>query len=208
MALTTTTASVAIAASDIQIKVASATGFTKGYYIKADNEMMQINGDADGLFVPVRRGVGGTAAKAHAAGIPVSAGLGSDFADAANQVAEPMLLSNQWSLPFFSYDTAGALNPVPGIHEIVGTAKAMTLVDPSPQYNGKLMVIYGSTAAAHTVSLAAASSSFNGAGSDNDVATFSANGLQVMLLVAVNGKWCLPSLLAGANIADVTVTLA
>lgn len=210
MAEVNTTLASACGIQDQSIRVTSATSFAKGQYVKVDNEQMLINGDPDGVNIPVQRGVGGSINAAHVSGANcLTYTLASDSGVPVSQLAEPITLSNQWRLPYFSYSASGALTAAPGIHVLNGSgALTMTLTDPTYQMEGQVMLIAGNGSAAHTVSLAAASSSFGNAGSDNDVATFGTGGRQVMFLVAVNAKWCPISLLAGSNIADLTVTLA
>lgn len=209
MAWTTTTLGAAVGANDIQLKVAATTDFVKGRWIKIDNEILQQNGDVDGLFVPVRRGQNGTQVATHPSGANCYVAVeASDLTGPVGQLAEATSASNQWRLPVYSYTASGAISATPGIHVLNGTnALTMTLTDPTAEMDGQLLVIAGNGKAAHTVSLNAASSSFGDAGSDNDVATFGTGGRQVFVCMALNLKWCPFSLLAGANIADLTVTL-
>lgn len=187
MALATTTLGAAVTANDITIRVASATGFVKGNYIRIDNEDMVQNGDADGLVIPVRRGQLGTRGNVtHANGVNVNVKLPTDVPEATAQLAEPIPHSNQWRLPKYSYDTAGAISPVGGLHEIVGTAKAMTLAVPSKDIDGDLLVIVGSTKAAHTVTVA---TGVGAGGSGYTVLTFPAGGNVAVALIAFNGVW-------------------
>src|SRR5262245_39959284 len=61
MALTNTTLAAAMGANDMQLKVTSATGFAVGQLVRVDNEEMVQTAAASGVYIPVRRGLDGSA---------------------------------------------------------------------------------------------------------------------------------------------------
>ncbi len=191
MALTTTTCSAAIAASDTSLTVASATGFGPGYYLKVNAELMRVaTSYVSGLAIPVIRGVNGTYSQAHAITSNVTAGLPSDFADAAPQgaVSYPFIRVRQSR----SYNAAGAIAvPTPGndMFAVINgtTARAMTLANPTKDQDGDMLIIISNGKAAHTVTYTAG---LGNAGTGYTVATFTTGSQQTLSLIAVNGIWC------------------
>ena len=84
MALTATTLSSAVAVADTSIVVASATGFSAGYFVQIDQESFLIaKSYVSGTTIPVLRGQNGTVGAAHAASAVVVVGLATDFANPA-----------------------------------------------------------------------------------------------------------------------------
>src|SRR5262245_4540736 len=79
MALTGTTLAAAVGVNDTQIKVTSATGFAVGNVIRVDNEVMVQTAAASGTFIPVRRGLDGSAQLAHAILAACVTGLNTDL---------------------------------------------------------------------------------------------------------------------------------
>jgi hypothetical protein len=209
MALTTTTASVAIAAADQAITVASATGFLAGKLVKVDAEFMQVRQDySAGLVIPVLRGREGTFGAAHAITSNVVVGSGSDFAGGVPQATEayPYTRVRQTA----SYNAAGAIAlPTPGndmVAIIVGTvARALTVANPTTDQDGDILIIVGNGKAAHTVTYTAG---LGNAGSAYDVLTFIVGSQQSVMLIAANGIWVqLPSLLSG-TLTNLLVAIA
>lgn len=79
-ALTPTTLSSAVLVTDVQIVVASATGFAANYTVVIDGEAMVIKSSyVSGTTIPVSRGVQGTAQQAHASSSPVYVGPSNYF---------------------------------------------------------------------------------------------------------------------------------
>ncbi len=208
MALTRTTLAAACGLNDTTIRVASATGFAVGNYIRIDNEVLQQTAAADGTIIAVRRGLNGSAQVAHAVTSGVNTGLGTDF-PAAGVVATAelqMFAARQGELRY-SYGASGALTPSGGLHVLNGTSVlVMTLAVPSTLIDGDEMIIIGTGGAAHTVTFATA---MGNGGSNLDLATFAAGGQQVMRLIAMNGIWCWAggSVLAG-TLTNITVTMS
>lgn len=209
MALTTTTSSTAIGASDTSLTVASATGFGPGYYVKVNGEFMRVaTSYVSGTTIPVLRGLNGTFSQPHAITSNVVAGLASDFAESAAGAA--------LSYPFIrvrqvkSYNAAGAITlPTPGndmVAIINGTvARALTLAVPTTDMDGDTLVIIGNGKAAHTVTV---SGGIGAAGAGYTVYTMITGSQQSIQLMACNGAWVqLPSLLSG-TLTNILVALA
>lgn len=204
MALTTTTNSSAIAATDQSIVVASATGFSAGKIVKVNSEFMQVRKDySSGTTIQVTRGLQGTLALDHAITSNVTVGDGIDFANAAPQGALPYPFIRVRE--FKSYNAAGAITlPTPGndmVALINGTvARAMTLANPTKDQDGDELIIIGNGKAAHTVTYTAG---LGNAGSSYDVATFDTGGQNLIRLIAANGIWVLASPMTGTLTAAV-----
>lgn len=199
MALTTTTASVAIAAADNSITVASATGFSADKIVLVNGEFMQVmKSYASGTSIPVLRGLNGTSRLAHAITSNVTVGSGSDFADGAPANINPYPSVRRREVR--SYNAAGAITlPTPG-NDMVAiingtTARAVTLADPTKDMDGDLLTIIGNGKAAHTVTYTAG---LGNGGSGLDVMTFDTGAQCCVAFMAANGIWVpFPSPLSG-----------
>jgi hypothetical protein len=209
MALTTTTATVAIAATDQSVTVASASGFVAGKIVKVDAEFMQVRQDySTGLIVPVLRGREGTSGVAHAITSNVVVGSSSDFASGVPQatIGYPFTRVRQT----ISYNAAGAITiPTPGndmVAIINGTvARALTLAVPTTDQDGDVLTIIGNGKAAHTVTIAGG---FGAAGAGYTVVTMIVGSQQSIQVMAANGAWVqLPSLLSG-TLTNILAALA
>lgn len=89
-----------------------------------------------------------------------------------------------------TYTAAGALTVQPGLSFINGTTLAMTIVNPTIEQNGLVMIIMATNASAHTVTYTAG---FNGGTTARDVATFAAAVGNNLVIVAFNGVWWVQS---------------
>jgi len=218
MSLDTTTLASACAIDDVKIVVASAAGIAIGDVGRVDEELFTVTKGyvVGSTTVPIVRAQQGTTAQAHPSGATVVTGQASEWAqsDAPQTVVSYPIAGRAREILSYSADGAITL-PTAGndmVAVINGTARAMTVAEPGRDLDGSLLFVVGVQAAAHTVTAVTASggaSSFGNAGSDNNVATFGTGGICCMLLIASGGFWVpLPSLLAGSNIADMTVTLA
>lgn len=182
MALTSTTLAAAVAAQDLVINVASATGATVGGFVQIDDEYMYIVA-IDGTALSVRqRGFFGSQAKAHTTNAPVLLGLTSDLP--AKSLALPP------DFDTVTINAAGAI-PVPtGRNGRViitgGSALALTLAGPSKADNGIELEIVNATAYAHTVTY---TPGFYGDTTSSDVATSAASAGTSLKMVAQNGIW-------------------
>lgn len=187
MAATSTTLAAACALKDQYITVTSATGFADGQLIRIDSEWMEQIGAANGTVIKVaRRGLNGSAVKAHTILAPVVTCLKSDtLASGAAQILNPAV-SNP---TIVSYGASGAITP-PEVDTIVmldkATGAAMTLASPSALADGTEVTIYSNTAAAHTVTY---TPGFNGDTTSSDVATFAATIGNSMTIIASKGLW-------------------
>lgn len=86
-----------------------------------------------------------------------------------------------------TYTASGALTVQPGVSFIgSGGALAMTIVNPTIQQNGMIMIIEASTAQAHTVTYTAG---FNGGTTARDVATFGGAIGDNLMIYANSGVW-------------------
>lgn len=177
MALVLTSLSAAITAGATKIPVTSGTAVRKGFFIRVDSEMMQIDDDSVPTLPLVARGVNGTAAVAHGVLTDAVIGTGDDF---------PTPLPDETVV---SYGVSGAI-AVPKSTATVLLTKAgvgvMTLADPSKAQNGMRLLIMSETAQAHTVTN---TTGFNGAGTAGDVATFGGAKGDNIALLAVGGQW-------------------
>lgn len=79
--LSTTTLQAAISASDALVSVGSTSGIVPGVFLYIDRELMGVVRLGLGASVVVQRGVGGTAASAHASASTVTIGRGDQFYD-------------------------------------------------------------------------------------------------------------------------------
>jgi hypothetical protein len=207
MALADTTLSSAVAVTDNEIVVVSATSVAAGRLVRIGGEYMQVlQSYVSGTTVGVLRGQNGTVTAAHVASARVTHGAASDFTVAApgNPVLIPGVMTNTTT----SYSAAGAIsfgvaNWTTAIINGTG-ALAMTLANPDSSQDGIILAIVGNGKAAHTVTYTAG---LGDAGSGYDVGTFDGSGQCSMLLVAANSIWVpLPSPFSGTLTAiDVAI---
>jgi len=189
MALTNTTLASPIALNDVSIRVTSATGFADQQMIRVDNEFMAQAGPANGVLIQVRRGLEGTAVVAHGVLADVVTGLTGDFPAprAGSPVQVPPMLTGRNSI---GADATIATSDLPKgeLTYVItkATACAITLGAPSKAQNGLLVTFRSSTAAAHTVTLAAG---FYGDAGSSDIATFAAKVGASMTIEANAGTW-------------------
>ena len=190
MAITATTLSAAVAASDLTIRVASATGATIKNLININGEYMVQTEDANGTVLAVgRRGQEGTYNQAHASGSVVLMGLPSDFPAAPPGAITVTPHAPTWGIA--SYNAAGAIT-VPVVKQNVfiklksGAASAMTIADPGYGVEGVELIIQAEDAQAYTLTN---TTGFNGGGSGADVATFGGAVGDSIHLKAVSATW-------------------
>lgn len=191
MALVKTTASAAIAATDSAIQVTSATGFAAGYYVRVDQELMQVLSTyVSGTTIPVRRGIRGTFVDVHGKYADVVCGTGADWASPAPASLVEFPLAGK-TRQVKSYGASGAIDlPVAGSDSVAilnyTNALTMTLADPTKDLDGSILYIVATGNAAHTVTT---TSGVGGAGGSYDVFTFNGNGTAGVMLMAVNSLW-------------------
>jgi hypothetical protein len=208
MALATTTLSSAVAVTDTDIVVASATSVAAGRIVLVDGEFMQVlQSYTSGTTVGVTRGQNGTATAAHVASANVTHGDAADFTVAAPGTAnlKPGLIAFTTT----SYSAAGAVSF--GAAQwttavINGTdALAMTLANPDSSQDGIYLNIVGNGKAAHTVTYTAG---LGDAGSGYDVGTFDGSGQCALLLVAANSIWLPASSPMSGTLTSIDVAVA
>jgi hypothetical protein len=211
MALATTTLSAAVAATDRDIKVASATSVATGRLVRVDQEMMRVaaNYTSGDTIVPVLRGINGTKTAAHNSSANVTHGAASDFAEPFAG-GPTSVLQTQRAREIVSISaTATVTAPTPGSDKVIilnGTSViAVTLTAPTKDQDGDILIICGNGKAAHTITH---TGGYGDGGSSYDVLTFSASARNTAMFIAANGVWnLLPSLIGGTATA-VTATIA
>ena len=198
MALANTTLGAAAAINDTDITVASATSVASGRLVKVDHEVMEVTKEySSGVIVPVLRGRNGTAQVAHLSASLVVHGLPSDFDAPMAQTG--VIYGTPVVRDKVSYAAAGAITlPAAGRDldvELLGTdVLAMTLAVPTLEQEGSRINVYGSGAAAHTLTVA---SGVGGAGSNYDVFTWNGTGTVELQLIARNLLWVCPQQVTG-----------
>lgn len=199
MSIVLTTLASAVAAGDLSIRVASATGALTKNVIQIDNEFYTQTADATGVVIPVRGGEQGTYNQAHNAGSVVLMGLASDFPPAPPGAAIPQPVAPSWSV--VSYAAGGAI-AVPTVKQnqfvkLSGTTTALTLADPTYAIEGVEMVIQAEAAQAYAITN---TTGFNGGGGGADVATFGGAVGDTLRIKAVSATW--------RNLSTKNVTIA
>lgn len=195
MALTTTTLASAVATTDNNLVVTSATGFAAGSLVRIDDEWMQITQNyVSGTTIGVLRGQAGSAVTAHVASANVTVGLASDFDVAPqNGAYGSTLVPPSRARRMVSYSASGAIGLPSSGEDVVavinGTSTlAMTVAAPAKDADGSILYIVGNGKSATTVTF---SGGIGAGGSGYDVATLQNAGQVGMAVMAVNGAWVL-----------------
>lgn len=213
MAVTATTLTGAITASQTSFGVASATGITAPNfqtatgitYLFIDQEKMLVVA-ITGTFVSVIRGVEGTAAAAHVINSQVESGLPSDFLKYQEildtELVKGFTLANKTQPAIFLAGTADALAIAPAFY-VVKTAgvDAMTLAAPTAANEGIIIDVWSDTANAHTIT---ATSLFANGTALKTTATFPAQRGAGVTLRACNLVWHVLSNGASAGVVVFT----
>lgn len=193
MALQTPTTVVgAITATQTQITLTSGTGAAVGSYIKIDSEYLLIQSIANSPVLLVERGLGGTAAVAHAASANAIIGLPSDF----GQPYAPVV---------FSYGANGALTVAQGVHllnAVATTGVTFTLAAPTAAQIGMIMRILLTAAVASTVTNT--TPGFINGGTSDDVASFAGaigDSMEIIACLAGNTPYWHPTILKGVTLS-------
>jgi len=206
MALVSTTLSVAVAALDKEVQVASATSITAGRVLRIDNEVMQVAKNySSGTVVPVLRGRDGTEQVAHVITAQVVHGDSSDFGRAAGTTT-----TYPASRPWRRVSYTGAANtlvlPKPGenLHVFLNgtTADTFTVPVPTVDITGSRLLISSNGVAQHVLTF---TGGLSGAGSSYDVVTINATAPASFEFVAVDGLW---HSICGAAISGTTTAIA
>jgi hypothetical protein len=208
MALINTTLAAACTATDKQITVASATSLLPGLLVLIDGEYMNITKayTVGSVTVPVLRAQEGTTQIAHPSAAKVTAyGLPSDFTAVgqALDVTSPLAGRGRYSS---SVTTSAAWLPLPGNQDelvyINGTSVvALTIVSPTVDQNGKVVIFAGNGIAAHTITYT--TTGFGNVGTTADVITFGTTQMQTFVMIACGGFWLI---LGGLSTATANVS--
>jgi hypothetical protein len=199
MALTTTTLASAVAVTDTQVVVTSATAVAAGSILLIDQEVFAVAQNyTSGTTVPVLRGRQGTKTQAHVITANVIIGTGADFAQPATQEVVSFPIAGR-ARTLTSYTASGAIAlPTPGndaVAVINGTsALTMTLANPTTDMDGSILWIICNGKSTSTVTYTAG---FGNSGSSYDVATLPAGGATVIETIACGGFWLLASPMTG-----------
>ncbi len=192
MALAETTLSVAVAATDNVINVASATSVAAGRIVQVDGELMKVgHGYSSGTEIPVLRGWDGTKVAAHVASARVVHGAPVDFAaKAAGQSVLYPPAGRAREVKSITADNSTCPLPAPGSDLLVvlnGTSVInLTVPVPTKDLDGSELVIAGNGAAAHVITF---TGGLSGAGTSYDVLTVNATAPVAMKFVAINELW-------------------
>jgi hypothetical protein len=200
MSLVRTTLAAGVLVGDSSITVASATGFTQGFLVRVDQELMRVASHyLSGVIIPVIRGQQGSLVTPHAITAGVVVGTGSDWQNPTAQTVVQYPIAGR-ARTKTSYGVAGAIAlPVEGSDAVAvlsGTsALAMTLAAPTADLDGSVLTIIGDGKAAHTVTVAGG---LGLAGTGYTVATFITGSQQSLQVMACNLAWVpLPSAMSG-----------
>jgi hypothetical protein len=195
MALNTTTLTSAVAVADRQIVVSSATGMAANNLVRVDDEWMLVAKNyVSGTTIPVIRGQQGSVTSAHVTTANVINGLSSDF---ANPIPGTFVTSQNFGpgVPIQSITATSTLVlPTAGaIHRVIlnGTSViTLTVPVPTKDMDGTLLFIGSNGAAAHVVTF---TSTLNNAGAGYTSFTNNASGTMLLMVMAINGFWTVPT---------------
>lgn len=193
MALTNTTLSTAVATTDNQIIVASATGFAVGYIVQINQESFIVAQNyVSGTTIPVLRGKAGTLRQAHVSSSIVTVGTGDDFLANSPQLSGAIAIAGR-ARTLTSYVASGAIAlPAPGndaVAILLGTsALTMTIAAPTQDLNGSILTVIGAAKSQSTVATAT-TVGFGNAGASYDTFTLQNAGNVALQFMACNGFW-------------------
>lgn len=211
MALATTTLSVACAASDNVIQVASATSVAAGRLIRIDGEWMQVGQGyvAASTSVPVLRGRDGSAQVAHVITANVVHGFASDFS--APPAGESVTVPPGRATKLVSITATSSLSlPKSGENLLVvlnGTSViTLTVPVPTKDMDGVRLTIVANGAAAHVLTF---TGGLGGAGSSYDVETMNGTGPVAFEAIACNALWVpIVAIPSAGTVTNVTATIS
>jgi hypothetical protein len=167
MAITATTISAAMTATQTTLTVASTTNITNPNFqtsagitlLLIDQEWMLVTAvNTTTLIVNVQRGINGTASQAHVNGALVQSGSPTDFGTAPTEILLSLLASletigAQKTNAVFLSGSADALTGASAGFFVIKTAgvDAITLATPLAAHEGNVIQIFSDTANAHTI---------------------------------------------------------
>lgn len=180
MALAETTLSLAKAANQTFLSIATTTGMVRGKMMMIDNELYRVSSDAAGTSVPVLCGQDGTAVAAHIAGAQVFWGDPADFPSAPTGEEVQIPYSPTVTHVTYTTSTGGTVTGIPiskqGVFiTLLGTVTtAQSIADPTYAQEGQVVTIQAGAAQAYLLNAkdaagAVSEVSFSG---DQDIATF------------------------------------
>jgi hypothetical protein len=208
MAFATTTLSAAVTATAKEIVVASATSVAAGRLVLIGREMMQVTKGyvAASTTVPVLRGQGGTASRAHPTTATVIHGDATDFQTAGAQAVTGQPAARPWKTESFTGTPNTFVLPAGGenVHVILNgtTADTFTVPVPTADMNGTFLLISSNGVAQHLLTF---TGGVCGAGASYDVITVNAAAPASFLFVAVDSLW---HSVCGAAIGGTTTNIA
>ena len=171
MALTETTLSAAVGATDNLVLLADAThtsaptpttGSTNTY-LKIDEELMFVTGAAVNSYVPVNRGYSGTQAVSHLTSTPVLVGAPIDFTKFKHTVNNAFQALGEDSIgaPL----TGATITPTGGmIHHFTGTTALTTIVPPNAVRAYRIYLVFDGSGSGLTWTAAGGANSIAVAG--------------------------------------------
>lgn len=192
MALVSTTLAGAIGASDAFLTATSGTTIAAGRLIRIDDEMMQIGAGcvAGATLVPVIRGIGGSAASAHANLATLVHGLPADFDAPGAQTSVVYQYNPVWRRVSYNGAANTLVLPDAGVnlHVILTgtTADTFTIPVPTVDITGSRLLISSNGVAQHILTF---TGGLSGAGVDVDLLTVNATAPASFEFVAVDGLW-------------------
>ena len=211
MALVRTTLSSACAggssAPDKNIVVASATGFSAGYRIEVDGEVMRVaKSYVSGTTIPVLRAQEGTFAEAHNATAGVVCGVASDFPSQAPQTVVQKPYAGRARTIHSISASATITPPVDGSDLLLilnGTnALTVTVAVPTKDMDGCELTIVSNGVAQHLLTF---TGGLSGAGTSYDVITINATAPAAFRFIACNSLWMA---ICGPAISGTTTAIA
>lgn len=211
MALVRTTLASAVATTDKSIVVASATGFTSGFRIEIDDEVMEVTKSyVSGVTIPVLRGLDGSVVAAHVTTAGVVCGITSDYPanSAQTDVLKPLRGKSKRVVSITA--TSSLTLPPDGadLFVILNGTSVITLTVPVPtkDMDGCELTICANGAAAHVLTF---TGGLSGAGASYDVLTVNATAPIAFKAIACNSLWnSLVAIPAAGTVTNVTGTLA
>ena len=193
MALTTTTLSSALGATDRNMTVASATGFAVGYKAIIDGEFVEVDKSYNGTSttIPILRGRDGTVQAAHVVTANVVVGAGTDFKDPTAGTVGGTTYFPSLPLNVVSLTATGTVTlPPPRTITvfILNSTAAITPTFPAPtaDMDGTIMFVVSNGVAAHVPTF---TGGLNGVGSGYTALTGASGAKVNLLVIAVNGAW-------------------
>lgn len=210
MALVRTTLSSAVAITDKSIVVASATGFSSGYRIELDSEVMQVDKSyVSGTTIPVLRGQDGSTVTAHVTTAGVVCGISTDWSAPAAQttVVRPLAGRNRTLVSVTATSTITPPTDGSDLFVILNGTSVITatFAVPTKDMDGCVLTVVGNGVAAHVLTF---TGGLSGAGAAYDVITVNAAAPIAFQAFAANSLWIpLTAIPIAGTVTNVTGTI-